>query len=82
MQSLKDLDSVLEELIQWLMGLENTLLCKSPPTTWRAAGNAVCRGGVPTLKIDLQHTNDFLEVSDIVLNEQIKYIKHRPDTTP
>ncbi|KAI8432886.1 hypothetical protein MSG28_013812 [Choristoneura fumiferana] len=26
MQSLKDLDSVLEELIQWLMGLENTLL--------------------------------------------------------
>ncbi|XP_063388361.1 microtubule-actin cross-linking factor 1 [Cydia fagiglandana] len=26
MQSLKDLDSVLEELLQWLMGLENTLL--------------------------------------------------------
>ncbi|XP_063629073.1 dystonin isoform X7 [Cydia splendana] len=26
MQSLKDLDTVLEELLQWLMGLENTLL--------------------------------------------------------
>lgn len=29
MQSLKDLDLVLEELLQWLIGLENTLLCKS-----------------------------------------------------
>lgn len=28
MQSLKDLDLVLEELLQWLTGLEHTLLCK------------------------------------------------------
>lgn len=28
MQSLKDLDLVLEELLQWLIGLENTLLCE------------------------------------------------------